>query len=56
MSLFTQKRDKKALQNHSPLSSLPICRKNFERLLFNEMFKCLTLFHQVIVIRNGKIV
>ena len=41
------KRDKKALKNYSPLSLLPICGQILERLLFNEMFKFLNLFHQI---------
>ena len=33
-----KKRDKKTLENYSPVSLLPICGKILERLLFNEMF------------------
>ena len=32
-----KKGDKQNLQNYHPVSLLPICRKVFERLIFNEM-------------------
>ena len=34
-----KKADKQCLSNYRPVSLLPICGKNFERLIFNEMFK-----------------
>ena len=34
-----KKDDKQCLKNYRPLSLLPICRKIFEKLIFNEMFK-----------------
>ena len=33
-----KKNDKKSIKNYRPVSLLPICRKIFERLLYNEMF------------------
>ena len=33
-----KKGDKETLENHHPVSSLPICGKILERLMFNEMF------------------
>ena len=33
-----KKNDKQRLNNYRPISLLPICRKIFERLIFNEMF------------------
>ena len=33
-----KKWDKETLENHHPVSSLPICGKILERLMFNEMF------------------
>ena len=35
---FYQKGDKQNLKNYRPVSLLLICRKFFERLIFNEMF------------------
>ena len=36
-----KKGDKQNLKNYRPVSLLPICGKNFERLIFNEMFSFL---------------
>ena len=36
-----KKGDKQCLKNDRPVSSLPICGKTFERLIFNEMFRFL---------------
>ena len=33
-----KKGDKQNVKNYRPVSLLPICRKLFERLIFNEMF------------------
>ena len=33
------KNDRECLNNYQPVSLLPICRKFFERLTFNEMFR-----------------
>ena len=35
-----KKNDKQRLSNYRPISLLPICRKIFERLIFDEMFGC----------------
>ena len=34
-----KKNDKQCLNEHRPMSSLPICSRIFERLIFNEMFE-----------------
>ena len=34
---INKKRDKQILKNYRPVSLLPICRKIFERLIFNEL-------------------
>ena len=34
-----KKDDKQCLKNYRPISLLPICRKIFEKLIFNEMFR-----------------
>ena len=36
-----KKGDKQCWKNYRPVSLLPICRKIFERLMFNEMFRFL---------------
>ena len=36
--LIHKKNDKQSINNHRPVSLLPICGKIFERLLFNKMF------------------
>ena len=36
-----KKGDKQCLKNYQPVSFLSICRKIFERLMFNEMFRFL---------------
>ena len=36
--LIHEKNDKQNMNNHLPVSLLPICGKIFERLLFNKMF------------------
>ena len=36
-----KKGDKQSLKNYRPVSSLPICDKILERLIFNEMFRFL---------------
>ena len=38
---FHKTGDKQCLKNYQPVSLLPICRKIFERLIFNEMFRFL---------------
>ena len=38
---FHKKGDKQCLKNYQPVSLLPICRKIFERLIFNERFRFL---------------
>ena len=35
-----KKTDKQILKNYRPISLLPVCGKIFEKLIFNEMFKC----------------
>ena len=35
-----KKGDKQILKNYCPISLLPVCGKIFEKLIFNEMFKC----------------
>ena len=37
-----KKSDKQNIKNYRPVSVFPICGKIFERLMFNEMFKCFT--------------
>ena len=37
-----KKGNKQSLENYWPISLLPICRKNFERLIFNKMFTFFT--------------
>ena len=36
-----KKGDKQCLKNYRPISLLPICGKILERLIFNEIFRCL---------------
>ena len=36
--LIHKKNDKQNINNHRPVSLIPICGKIFERLLFNKMF------------------
>ena len=39
--LKKKKEDKQGITNYRPASLLPICSKNFERILFNELYKFL---------------
>ena len=40
-SSCTQKSDKQSLKNYRPISLLPVFGKNFERIIYNNIFKCL---------------
>ena len=43
-----KKDDKQCFKNYRPIFQQPICGKNFEKLIFNEMFKFFFIKNELI--------
>ena len=48
-----KKGDKPLIKNYRPISLLPICGKNFEKLIFNHLYNHLTTHHLISKNQSG---